>query len=125
MSNDDFDAVSASTLAVLNRHIEAAASGDAKRIAADYAEDAVIYVSFIDQPLVGRDAIEKWAAESFQAETKDLRDEQGEAHPEFKTLTSHGEYGYLVVELPNGAKGTETYHIRNNEILFESATFFM
>ncbi|WP_426518181.1 hypothetical protein ACPPVQ_02210 [Diaminobutyricibacter sp. McL0618] len=125
MSNEDFDAISASTLAVMQRHAEASASGDAKRIAADYAEDAVILISFIDHPLVGRAAIEEWAANSFQAETEGLRDDAGEAHPEFKTFTSHGEYGYLVVELPTGAKGTETYHIRNDEILFETATFFM
>lgn len=121
----ELDAVSAATLAVMTRHAQAMASRDGATIAADYAQDTVVYTSFSpDGPVLGRQGIADWIDANLEAFEIAMADPDGNP-PTMRVFTARGEYGYLVVDLGGGRYGTETYHVRNDEILFESATFFL
>ncbi|QKT07513.1 nuclear transport factor 2 family protein [Gordonia sp. X0973] len=123
----DLDPVSASTMAVLQNHMAAMNTMDPATIAADYAEDCVVMTTFADGPVRGRAGIEAWVKTDLAEMMKALGSPTGDVEPEYtlKTLVADGEYGYLVVELGGNRRGTETYHIRDGKILFESATFFL
>ena len=121
----DLDPVSAATLAVMARHAQAMATRDGATIAADYAEDTVVYTSFSPEgPVLGRQGIADWIDKNLEAFEAALATPDG-TPPTMRVFTANGEYGYLVVDLGAGRYGTETYHVRNDEILFESATFFV
>ncbi|MFT3662915.1 MAG: hypothetical protein QM809_16535 [Gordonia sp. (in: high G+C Gram-positive bacteria)] len=124
---EELDATSAATMAVLQSHMRAMSTMDPAVIAADYAEDCVVHTSFAEGPVVGRQGVEEWVETELPAMMQTLGAPRDGVEPVYTltTLTANGEYGYLVVDLQNGAKGTETYHCRDGEILFESATFFL
>lgn len=121
----DLDPVSAATLAVMTRHAQNMASRDGQTIAADYAEDTVVFTSFSPEgPVLGRAGIAKWIDDNLANFEAALAGPDG-APPAMVRFTAEGEYGYLVVDLGGGRYGTETYHVRDDLILFESATFFL
>lgn len=126
MTEVQLDPVSASTMAVLHSHMEAMGTLDPVRIAADYADDCVVITTFADAPVRGRQGIEDWVRTDLARMMTALGAADG-GEPEY-TLTSlvaDGEYGYLVVDLGGGRRGTETYHVRDGKVQFESAPFFL
>lgn len=126
-SEEDLDPVAAATLTVLKRHKAAMSTMDPATIAADYSEDAVVITSFTEEAVKGRDGIDKWVTGELSELMIALGSPTGDVEPEYTltALTADGEYGYLSVKLGGPRRGTETYHVRNDEILFESATFFL
>ena len=107
---------------VMRRHGRAM---DPDFIAEDYADDAVVICNMINKPAVGK------------AEIRDMIDiilhselmQKAAAHPEEltgddeATDTSHGEYClHIFKNTSMGMSGVETYQVRDNKIVFESAT---
>lgn len=113
------DETAAASLAVVQRHMAAMQTRDPATVAADYAEDTVVITTLADGPVHGRAGIEAWVREELPALLEVL---DGEPDVRMEAL---GEYVHLVVTLGPGRFGTETYHVRNDEIVFESATFFL
>jgi len=112
--------ISAASLAVVHRHMAAMDTGDPHTIAADYSEDTVVMTTLADEPVRGRAGIEGWVREKLPDLLEALHGD-----PVIRSIVAVGEYVHLVVDLGEGRHGTETYHVRDDLILFESATFFL
>nr|WP_284248215.1 nuclear transport factor 2 family protein [Tetragenococcus halophilus] len=115
---------------VMEQHIESMLTMDPKTIAADYAEDAVIIMSAMDEPIVGRDTLEKYLESFLPNALKQLAEE----HPNlsenamndfysnvtFKKIIE-GDYGMLIFDEPTlGMRGVETYVVKDGKIALES-----
>ncbi|ALJ19766.1 hypothetical protein [Microbacterium sp. No. 7] len=124
MSADELDPVSAATLAVMQRHMQAMTTRDPDTIAADYAENTVVSTTLADGLVIGRQGVADWVRDNIDSFEAALASSDG-TPPALRLLITKGEYGHLIVDLGDGRHGTETYHVRDNEILFESATFFL
>ncbi|MEU6561587.1 nuclear transport factor 2 family protein [Nocardia nova] len=113
------DKIAEASMAVVDRHIAAMTTGNVDTIAADYSEDTVIITTLSPEPLIGKTAM--------KAFLKGLLDNPDAfdtgATPAFTRKEAIGEYVYLAFDLGNGRTGTETYHVKNNEVVFETATF--
>ncbi|MFD8245594.1 nuclear transport factor 2 family protein [Nocardia sp. NPDC059691] len=114
------DAVSAASMAVVDRHIAAMASQDIDTIAADYSEDTVIITTLAPAPLVGKPAMKEFLATILAATPEGI---DTAATPTFTRKEAVGEYVYLAFDLGNGRSGTETDHVRDGLVVFETATF--
>ncbi len=123
-SGEQLDPVSAHTLAVMQRHVQAMATRNPDTIAADYAENTIVSTTFANDFVIGRKGIAGWVRKNLDSFEAALASKDG-APPKMVQFIAKGEYGHLIVDLGDGRHGTETYHVRNNEILFESATFFL
>lgn len=114
------DKVAEASMAVVDRHIAAMGSRDVDTIAADYSEDTVIITTLSPEPLVGKAAMKAFLATLLAAGADEL---DAAAAPTFTRKEAVGEYVYLAFDLGNGKTATETYHVKNNEVVFETATF--
>lgn len=133
--SENQDPVSAATLEVMQRHAETMATRDGDAIAADYAEDTVVFTAFFGEGtegigdgheiVRGRQAIADWVEAYLPAFEKVAEGMVDNAQDALVRFRADGEYGHLVVDLGNGRHGTESYHVRDGKILFESATFFL
>jgi hypothetical protein len=113
------DKIAAASMAVVDRHIAAMATGDVETIAADYAEDTVIITTLAPHPLIGKAAMKEFL-QGLLAHPEAF--DTG-ATPTFTRKEAIGEYVYLAFDLGDGQSGTETYHVRDGEVIFETATF--
>ena len=109
---------------VLKRHGNAMGSMDPDFIAADYAEDAVVLCNLVDKPAVGRAEIRDMIAEILKMNVINFS-EDPDAPEEDKEVAQDiaaGEYALHIFENRGaGMKGIETYCVRNDKIVFESA----
>lgn len=110
---------------VMRRHGRAMASMDPDFIAEDYADDAVVICNMIDKPAVGKAEIRDMIDKILHSELM----QKAAAHPDELTGddevtdTAHGEYClHIFKNTSMGMSGVETYHVRDNKIVFESAT---
>ncbi len=114
------DNTAAASMAVVDRHIAAMATGNVDTIAADYAEDTVIITTLAPEPLVGKTAMKAFLTTLLANTPTDL---DTAATPTFTRKEAIGEYVYLAFDLGNGRTGTETYHVKDDKVVFETATF--
>ncbi|PWV68945.1 nuclear transport factor 2 family protein [Nocardia neocaledoniensis] len=107
-------------MAVVDRHIAAMSTRDVETIAADYSEDTVIITTLAPEPLIGKAAMKAFLATLLAAGAAEV---DAAASPTFIRKEAVGEYVYLAFDLGNGRTATETYHVRNDLVVFETATF--
>ncbi|MGC4250013.1 MAG: hypothetical protein QM605_00705 [Sphingobium sp.] len=115
--NAELDRTSRMTMAVLDRHAAAAGTADVELVVSDYSDDTILITNLVPQPVVGKEALRKFAVDFF----KNAPIGKSNAAPRYLRKEAVGEYGYLLVDA-GSATVTETYVIRNGKILFESAT---
>ncbi|TDP37782.1 SnoaL-like protein [Nocardia ignorata] len=116
----EVDEIAAASMAVVDRHIAAMSTRDIDTIAADYSEDTVIITTLAPEPLIGKAAMKAFLATLMAAGAQEL---DTAAAPTFTRKEAVGEYVYLAFDLGNGRTATETYHIENDRVVFETATF--
>lgn len=109
---------------VMRRHGRAMGSGDADFIAEDYADDAVVICNLMDKPAVGKAEIREMIYQILHS-PETLKTAE---HPENLkgddevTDLAHGEYClHIFKNTSMGMSGVESYQVRNNKIVFESA----
>lgn len=106
------------TMAVVQRHSEAAFSRDVDAIVADYAEDAVLIFNMAEKPVKGREEIRKHTIKALETVLKP------EILANAKILKQEivGEYAFLVFQSePYMTMGADTYLIRDGKIIFEAS----
>lgn len=113
---------------VMRRHGRAMGSVDPDFIVEDYAEDAVVICNTMDKPAVGKAEIRDMIDKILHSELM----EHIAAHPEELTgddeVTdiAHGEYClHIFKNTSMRMSGVESYQVRDNKIIFESATIQM
>ncbi|GIO23756.1 nuclear transport factor 2 family protein [Oceanobacillus sp. J11TS1] len=106
------------TIEVINRHGDAMGTKDPDIIVRDYAEDAIVLTNLSDKPAKGHEEIKALIEECFQIEIL-FNDE---SPTDIIHQEADGEYGLHVFKKgEDEVFGSETYVVRNNKIVFESA----
>ena len=106
------------TIEVINRHGDAMGSRDPEVIVQDYAEDAVIITNLTDKPVQGHEEIKQLIEKCF---TIDILFDDSEP-TEIVFQEEKGEFGLHVFKKGDGSVfGVETYVVRDNKIVYESA----
>jgi ketosteroid isomerase-like protein len=101
------------TKAVLDRHMATLDAADVDGILADYAEDCVFISG--DNVLRGRDAVRN----VFARVPAGMASQMTMQHS-----VCDGEVAYIVWTMPNGAKGTDTFLVRDGKIVVQTVASF-
>ncbi len=111
-------------LEVMRRHGRAMASMDPDFIAQDYADDAVVICNLVEKPAVGRAAIRDMIAQILKMAFMEqcVEDPQQTGADEDVLDIGEGEYClHMFTNRAMGMTGVESYQVRDNKIVFESA----
>lgn len=109
---------------VMKRHAEAMGSRDPDFIAADYDEDAVVICNLVKEQAVGREAVRNMIAQILDMDFMKNPPCEGNTAmgDDYVNDMEAGEYVLHIFENKSaGMKGVESYCVRNNRIVFESA----
>jgi ketosteroid isomerase-like protein len=102
------------TRAVLDHHMAAMDAADVDGVLADYADDC-IFISG-DNILRGRDAVRN----VFARVPAGMASQMNMQHS-----VCDGDIAYIVWTMPNGAKGTDTFVLRDGKIVVQTVANFL